>query len=145
MNEITAPRKYEFNPDENLVLGNLSKELKRLGILVLIAGLLFIVYLVISFLDPPSLFKMSDASHAILNCIDYALWVLISLLIIYLSAMVIRLAHPLRLIAGTAGKDISHLMEFLTSLVAMSRISFMSLVVVCVLLVASLVMMILVF
>ena len=88
---------------------------------------------------------MSDTKHMILAGIDYCLWILISMLVIYVSIMVIRLVKPIRLIATTAGADISHLMEFVRSLTSMSRTTYISLTVICVIMAASLVMMILVF
>ena len=145
MAETPVIRKYEFSADENLTLNHLSKELMKLGVMVLIAGLLFVAYLIVSFIDPPSLMAVSETGHSILSATDYAVWIAISLLIIYLSVMTIRLARPIRLIANTAGMDISHLMEFVVSLIAMARISFGSLIVICALILVSLIMMILIF
>jgi len=145
MDETTGIRKYEFSADENLTLNHLSVALMRLGVMVLMAGLLFVTYLIVSFIDPPSLMAVSETGHSVLSAADYAIWIAISILIIYLSVMTIRLAGPIRLIANTAGKDISHLMEFVGSLIAMARISFVSLIVVCALILASLMMTILIF
>jgi hypothetical protein len=145
MAETPGIRKYEFSADENLTLNHLSKALMKLGVLVLIAGLLFVAYLIVSFIDPPSLMAVSETGHSILSAADYAVWIAISLLIIYLSVMTIRLAGPIRLIANTAGMDISHLMEFVASLIAMARISFASLIVICALILVSMIMMILIF
>ena len=145
MNETKGIRKYEFSADENLTLNELSRALLKLGVMVLMAGLLFVAYLIVSFLDPPSLMAVTEAGHSMLAAADYAIWIAISLLIIYLSIMTIRLSAPIRLIAGTAGKDISHLMEFVESLITVTRISFGSLIVICALIMASLLMAILIF
>jgi hypothetical protein len=58
---------------------------------------------------------------------------------------VIRLAVPLKLIATTSGKDISHLMEFMKELGRLCRLCSTCLIVICVLLVASLGLAIVVF
>ena len=145
MDETTGVRKYEFSADENMTLNHLSGALMKLGVMVLMAGILFVAYLIVSFIDPPSLMAVSETGHSILSAADYAVWIAISLLVIYLSIMTIRLAGPIRLIANTAGKDISHLMEFIGSLITMARISFASLIVVCALILASLIMTILIF
>ncbi len=137
--------KYEFSKDENLILSTLSKDLRKLGIAVLIAGLLFVSYLVVSFLDPISLLNVPDTKNTILTAIDYGLWILIALLIIYLSIMVVHLAKPIRLMAETTGADITLLMDFLKDLTRMARLSFVALIVICVLLSASLIMLILIF
>jgi hypothetical protein len=137
--------KYEFNKDENLILSTLSRDLRKLGIVVLIAGLLFVSYLIVSFLDPISLLNVSDTKSTILTTIDYGLWILIALLIIYLSIMVVHLAKPIRLMAETSGADITLLMDFLKDLTRMARLSFVALIVICVLLSASLMMLILIF
>jgi hypothetical protein len=145
MEESPGIRKYEFTQEENLALYNLSQRLKRLGVLILLAGLLFVAYLVVSFVDPPSLLEVGDAEHTILSVADYALWITISLLITYLSIMVIKLARPLRLIAQSSDADISHLMEFVEELTAISRLSSVGLIVVCALILASLGITILIF
>ena len=137
--------KYEFSKDENLILSTLSKDLRKLGIAVLIAGLLFVSYLVVSFLDPISLLNVPDTKNTILTAIDYGLWILIALLIIYLSIMVVHLAKPIRLMAETTGADIVFLMDFLKDLTRMARLSFIALIVICVLLSASLMMLVLIF
>jgi hypothetical protein len=145
MDQAPGIKKYEFTQEENLALYNLSQRLKRLGVLILLAGLLFVAYLIVSFVDPPSLVEVSDAEHTILSVADYALWITISLLITYLSVMVIKLARPLRLIAQSSDADISHLMEFVEELTAISRLSSIGLTVVCALISASLGMTILIF
>jgi hypothetical protein len=145
MDDSRETCKYEFGSDENKLLADLSKELLKLGTLVLIGGLLFVTYIIISFLDPPSLFEVSDAGHMILAGVDYCLWILISVLVVYVSIMIIKLAKPIRLIASTAGADIPYLMEFVKNLTIMSRITSVSLIVICVIMAASLVMMVLVF
>ena len=137
--------KYEFSESENLVLSVLSKHLRKLGVAVLIGGLLFVAYLVVSFLDPISLVEVSDTQNMVLSTIDYALWVLIALLVIYLSIMTIHMAKPIRLIAETTGADITHLMDFLDHLSRVSRTSFRALIAICILMAASLVLLILVF
>jgi hypothetical protein len=145
MDENRETCKYEFSPDENKLLAGLSRELLKLGILILIGGLLFVTYIIISFIDPPPLFEVSDTRHMILAGVDYCLWILICILVIYVSVMVIKLAKPIRLIASTAGADITYLMEFVRNLTIMSRITFVSLIVICVLMAISLIMMVLVF
>ena len=79
------------------------------------------------------------------TAIDYILWIIIALLVIYLSIMIVRLAKPIRLIADTAGADITHLMEFLTELTRLALVSYIALIGICVLLAISLVLLILVF
>lgn len=136
---------FEFGKDENLVLSELSLSLRRLGVIVLVAGLFFVAYLVISFIDPVPLLAVSDARNVALASADYALWILIALLVIYLSVMVVRLARPIRLIAETTGADVGHLMEFAKGLTRLSRTCFSALVVICVLMATSLVLLVLVF
>jgi hypothetical protein len=145
MDESRVNTSYEFSRDENLLLSALARELMRLGAAVLVAGILLVLYIVVSFLDPVAIFQVSDARHMVLAAVDYALWVVISLLVIYLSATVIRLAGPIRMITRTKGMDLTYLMDFVSRLTHICRLSFGSLIAICVLLVASLVMMILVF
>ena len=73
------------------------------------------------------------------------LGILIALVVIYVSITVIRLALPLKLIATTSGKDISHLMEFMQELGRICRVCRVCLIVVCALIAASLVLAIVVF
>lgn len=137
--------KYEFTEEENLLLSGLARGLLKLGVAVLVAGMLLVLYIVISFFDPVPLLSISDTKYAVLSTADYALWVLISVLVIYLSVTVIKLSVPIRLITKTTGTDISYLMSFVKSLTRIAGLSFVSLIAICILLLISLVLMILVF
>lgn len=145
MTEAAQQRTYEFSDEENNRLSRLAKELAKLGKIILLAGVLLIAYIVLSFVDPQSILQLSDAKNVTLAAVDYALWAFIALLVIYLSITVIRLSKPLQLIVSTKGADIGHLMNFVDELCRISRRSFSLLVVVCVLLLVSLGLMILVF
>jgi hypothetical protein len=80
-----------------------------------------------------------------LGIVDYGLWIVIAILVIYLSITVIRLAGPIGQIVKTRGADITHLMSFVGDLTNMLRVSFSALIVVCLLLAVSLVLLVLVF
>lgn len=138
-------RGYEFNDMENEQLSMLSRQLGKLGKIILAAGVLLVAYIVLSFVDPQPIFNVGDTRHAVLSVIDYALWVVISLLVIYVSLAVIRLGRPIGLIVSTKGADIGHLMQFAEDLRRISRLSFVLLALVCLLLAISLVLMLLVF
>jgi len=145
MTDTQDSNKYEFSGSENLTLSNLSINLKKLGVVVLVAGLLFVFYLVVSFVDPVALMSISEAKSAALEAVDYGLWIIIALLVIYLSISIIRLAGPIGQIVRTRGADITHLMDFARDLTRMLRISFVALIVVCLLLAISLILLVLVF
>ncbi len=145
MADAQGTQKYEFGAAENRVLADLSRSLHRLGAIVLITGILFVAYLVVSFLDPAPLVAVSDAKTVTLTAVDYSLWIVVALLIIYLSIMTIHLAKPVRQIVETSGADITHLMDFLDHVTSMSRLSFKALVVIAVLLIVSLILLVLVF
>jgi hypothetical protein len=136
---------YEFDFEENQVLLILSRSLHKLGRLIFVAGLLFVIYLVVAYLDPESVVVVSDTRSMLLNAVDYGLWIVIALLVMYLSVMVIHLALPIRLIVETTGADMTNLMHFLRDLTRMIRICFSTLLVVCVLMAISLVLLIVVF
>jgi hypothetical protein len=136
---------FEFGKSENRALSELSRSLHRLGIIILIGGILFVVYLVVSFLDPMALLVVSDRKSTFLGSVDYALWMVIALLVVYLSVMVVRLAKPVRLITETTGADMGHLMEFVKDLARLSQVCFWGIMVICLLIVASLVLLVLVF
>jgi hypothetical protein len=145
MADMKDATKYEFSEDENLMLSVLSRDLKQLGVIVLVAGLLFVAYLVVSFVDPVPLMSVSDAKNAVFGTIDYGLWVVIAVLVIYLSIALIRLAGPIGQIVKTSGADITHLMHFAQDLTRMVRVSVVALVAVCILLAISLVFLVLIF
>jgi hypothetical protein len=142
---IQGTNKYEFSENENLTLSVLSENLHKLGILILAAGLLFVAYLVVSFIDPTAILSLSDTKSTMLGVVDYGLWIVIAILVIYLSITVIRLSGPIGQIVKTSGADISHLMHFVHDLTNMLRISFVALVAICVLLAISLMLLVLVF
>jgi len=136
---------YEFTDEQNRLVSEAAGGLARAGKSMLSAGILTAVYVVLTFVDPRELVVVSDSGHAFLAAMDYMLWVVIALLVIYISISVIRLAVPLRLIATTSGKDISHLMEFIKELGRICRLCSTCLIVVCVLLAASIGLAIVVF
>jgi hypothetical protein len=138
-------RGYEFNEAENNRLSILSRQLGKLGKIILAAGILLVGHIVLSFIDPQPVFNVGGTGHAILSVVDSALWVVISLLVIYLSVAVIRLGRPIGLIVSTKGADIGHLMQFVEDLRRISRLSFVLLTLACILLAISLVLMLLVF
>jgi hypothetical protein len=145
MADIQGTNKYEFNENENLALSALSKNLHQLGVVILMAGLLFVAYLVVSFIDPIALLSLSDTKSTMLGIVDYGIWIVIAILVIYLSITVIRLAGPIGQIVKTRGADMTHLMNFVGDLTSMLRVSFSALIVVCLLLAVSLVLLVLVF
>ena len=136
---------YEFTAEQNSMLSGLAEDLARAGKSILAAGTLTAVYIGFTFVDPREMMTVNESGHAFLSAVDYILWMLIALLVIYLSITVIRLAIPLKLIATTSGKDISHLMEFMKELGRICRLCSTCLIVVCVLLAASLGLAIVVF
>ncbi len=136
---------YEFTAAQNSIMSDLAADLARAGKAICTAALLTIMYLVVTFIDPRELIAVSESGHAFLSSIDYILWILIALLVLYISISVIRLAQPLKLIATTSGKDISHLMDFMKELNTICHLCFICLIVICVLLAASLTLAIVVF
>lgn len=136
---------YEFTVEQNRILSSVATDLARAGKAILAAGVLTAVYIILTFFDPRELITVSESGQAFLAAADYMLWVLIALLVIGVSFAVIRLAAPLKLMATTSGKDISHLMEFMKELGRICRLCSTCLIVICVLLAASLALAIVVF
>jgi len=136
---------YEFTAEQNQTLSDVAGDLARAGKSILAAGILTAIYIVLTFVDPRELVTVNESGHAFLSAVDYILWMLIALLVIGLSFAVIRLAVPLKLIATTSGKDISHLMEFMEELGRICRLCSTCLIVICVLLAASIGLAIVVF
>ena len=136
---------YEFTVEQNRILSSVATDLARAGKAILAAGVLTAVYIILTFFDPRELITVSESGQAFLAAADYMLWVLIALLVIGVSFAVIRLAAPLKLIATTSGKDVSHLMEFMKELGRICRLCSTCLIVICVLLAASLGLAIVVF
>ena len=136
---------YEFTAEQNRILSSVAADLARAGKAILAAGILTAVYIILTFFDPRELITVSESGQAFLAAADYMLWVLIALLVIGVSFAVIRLAAPLKLMATTSGKDISHLMEFMKELGRICRLCSTCLIVICVLLAASLALAIVVF
>ncbi|MEN6617357.1 MAG: hypothetical protein ABFD12_12435 [Syntrophorhabdus sp.] len=145
MTQPVADKGFEFGAKENELLLKLSKDLTRLGIAILIAGILLVLYLVVSYIDPTAVVQVSEARHTVLSFLDYMVWGLIALLVIYMSITIIKLAIPVKLIATTSGLDITYLMNFVEKLGTLSRVSFISLMIICCLMIVSLIMLILIF
>lgn len=145
MTQPAEDKGFEFGAKENELLLKLSKDLTRLGIATLAAGILFVLYLIVSYLDPAAVVEVSEARHTALSFLDYIVWGLIALLVIYISITIIKLAIPIKMIATTSGLDIPYLMSFVESLGTLSKVSFTSLIFICVLMIVSLILLILVF
>ena len=145
MSDMKETTNYEFCESENLMLSALSRNLKKLGVLVLAAGLLFVAYLIVSFIDPVPLMSISDTKHALFGAVDWGLWGVIAVLVIYLSITLIRLAAPIGQIVESSGADITYLMHFTRDLTRMAGVAFIALIVVCLLLTLSLVFLVLIF
>lgn len=145
MTQPDADKGFEFGAKENELLLRLSKDLTRLGIATLLAGILFVLYLFVSYLDPVAVVEVSEARHTALSFLDYVVWGLIALLVIYISITIIKLAIPIKMIATTSGLDIPYLMSFVESLGTLSKVAFTALIFICVLMVVSLILLILVF
>ena len=145
MSEKIDCEKYEFNAGENKVLWTLFKDLHRLGLLMGVIGMLFVVYLLVAYLDPQALIPVSESRSMILNAVDYGLWIVIAGLIIYVSVSVMHLARPIRKIVETSGADMVNLWHFLNDLTRMIAICFYALIVVAVLMTVSLLLLIFVF
>jgi hypothetical protein len=92
MTQSGTDKGFRIRKSENELLLGLSRDLTRLGIAVLVAGVLLVLYLVVSFIDPSAVLQVSDARHTLLSVIDYAVWGLIALLVIYMSVTIIKLA-----------------------------------------------------
>ncbi len=140
-----AEKGFEFGAKDNELFLKLAKDLTRLGIAVLISGILLVAYLVVSYVDPAALVEVSEARHMALSFLDYIVWGLIALLVIYMSVTIIKLAVPIRMIVTTSGLDIEYLMNFVAKLGTLSRVSFVSLMIICCLMIVSLILLILVF
>ena len=136
---------YEFTAEQNQTLSDVAADLARAGKSILAAGILTAIYIVLTFVDPRELVTVNESGYAFLSAIDYILWILIALFVIGLSFAVIRLAVPLKLVATTSGKDISHLMEFMKEVGRICRLCSTCLIVICVLLAASIGLAIVVF
>jgi hypothetical protein len=145
MSDMKETTKYEFCESENLMLSALSRNLKKLGVVVLAAGLLFVAYLIVSFIDPVPLMSISDTKHALFGIVDWGLWGVIAVLVIYMSITLIRLAGPIGQIVKSSGADIAYLMHFTRDLTRMAGVAFIALIVVCLLLAVSLVFLVLIF
>ena len=145
MTDMKNAAYFEFGKSENAALSGLSRSLHKLGIIVFIGGVLFIIYLIVSFLDPVALLVVSDTKSTVLTAVDYFLWMVIALLVVYLSVMVVHLAKPIRLIAETTGADMGYLMEFAKDLTRLSHVCFWGILAICLLIVFSLILLVLVF
>jgi hypothetical protein len=129
---------YEFTAEQNRILSGVATDVGRAGKAILAAGVLTAIYIVLTFLDPQELVAVSETGRAFLSAVDSILWIIIAIIVIYVSITVLRMAIPLKLIATTSGKDISHVMEFVQELGRVCRVCFKCVIAICVLLGASL-------
>ncbi len=115
-----AEKGSEFGTKDNELILKLAKDLVRLGVAVLVAGILLMAYSVFSYLGAPILLSTEEILRG-----------LTALFIIFISMIVFRLAVPMKMIATTSTLHTEYFMSFVKNLRILSGVSIAGLIFFC--------------
>ncbi|MCP3852498.1 MAG: hypothetical protein GY694_20050 [Gammaproteobacteria bacterium] len=138
---------YEFSPEENATVNGLISSMVRTGIVLLLMGLVFAAYQLIHYFDFESSAVSTEVSSkiAILNLIDYLIWLMLGINGGILGVLCIRATAGFKMVVRTKGNDIEHLISGLKSLTAIFKLAFLVLLISVIALIVSTILMIAVF
>ncbi len=124
---------YEFSADENKIFEGLVRNLSRSGLVVVIASLILLAYHLIAYFGV----SLGKAGASWITYVDYAVWVLISLLGVVIGVLLIRATAAFAALIRTQGDDLAHLMQGIMRLAEILHLVFLAAVGASVLLVIS--------
>jgi hypothetical protein len=104
---MTNAAGYEFSASENATFKRLVDNLKRTGVVAVLASVILLLY---HFIDYFGLSLGATGSPAVLY-IDYAVWFLLSIIGIVTGVLLIRATAAFSALIHTEGNDIAHLMQ----------------------------------
>ncbi len=106
-NPVSPPRQYEFDPQQDEVIDNLSNSMRWVAAPLWVLGILYAVATVLALVQ---VFSRPESLYALLS------FLLVTLFFLALAGWTVRAADSFKAIAQTRGRDISHLMDALNNL-----------------------------
>jgi hypothetical protein len=103
---------YEFTAAENATFQRLVKNLRRSGIVAVLASVILLLY---HFIDYFGL-SLGTAGSPVVMYIDYGVWFLLSIIGVVTGFLLIRATAAFTALIQTEGNDIAHLMHGMTRL-----------------------------
>jgi hypothetical protein len=103
---------YEFTASENAVFQGLVRNLKRSGVIAVLASVILLLY---HFIDYFGL-SLGTAGSPVVMYIDYGVWLLLSVIGAVAGFLLIRATTAFTALIQTEGNDIAHLMQGMTRL-----------------------------
>lgn len=103
---------YEFSAEENKTFERLTRNMSRSGIVVIIASLILLGYHFIAYFGV----SLGKAASPVIMYLDYAVWILISLIGVVIGVLLIRATVAFAALVHTEGNDLDHLMHGMTRL-----------------------------
>jgi hypothetical protein len=98
---------YEFSAEENEIFERLVRNMARSGLVVVIASVILLGYHFIDYFGV----SLGKAGPAAILYVDYAVWILISLLGVSIGVLLIRATAGFKALIHTEGDDLAHLMQ----------------------------------
>ena len=103
---------YEFSAEENKTFERLVRNMSRSGLVVVIASLILLGYHFIEYFGV----SLGKAASPVIIYVDYAVWILISLIGTVIGVLLIRATAAFKALIRTEGDDLAHLMHGMTRL-----------------------------
>jgi hypothetical protein len=98
---------YEFSADENKIFERLVRNMARSGVVAVVASLVLLAYHFVDFFGV----SLGKAGSPIIVYVDYAAWILISVLGVAAGVLLIRATAAFKALIHTEGDDLAHLMQ----------------------------------
>lgn len=98
---------YEFSADENKIFERLVRNLRRSGLVVIVASVILLAYHLVAYFGV----SLGRNGSSWITYVDYAVWAMISMLGIVIGVLLIRATATFAALIRTEGDDIAHLMQ----------------------------------
>jgi hypothetical protein len=109
---MTTGAGYEFTKEENKTFERLAGNMRRSGVVVVIASLVLLGYHFIDYFGV----SLGKAASPLIVYLDYAIWLLISVIGVVIGVLLIRATAGFTALIRTEGDDLAHLMHGVTRL-----------------------------
>ena len=111
---------YEFSAGENKIFERLVRNLRRSGLVVVIASVILLAYHLIAYFGV----SLGKEGASWITYVDYAVWGLISFLGVVIGVLLIRATAAFAALIRTEGDDLAHLMQGITRLAEILHLVF---------------------
>jgi hypothetical protein len=115
---------YEFTESENETFRGLVAGMKRSGMMVAIASMIFLAYQIVDYFGLNLALK-ADSSKMV-NHLDFGLWCVLATIGVLVAVLLVKATSAFTAVIETQGDDVAHLMGGLVRLRAILKLVFIA-------------------